>query len=308
MKILWLVLLGLWTHVLGAEDKPATPAVPALPGNEILLYDIKSLPDGLLKLEGGQNITQQPGYDSQPKFSADGQFIFYTHAVMTDTGFQMDIWQHDLNSGKNQPYLVTAESEYSPTPLLHGPGLSVVQVDAAGDQYVVLLNNQAEPGKQSKRHSDLKQVGYFNWTQGGHLWSFVLNEHNGGDLYRQGPDMVANKLADNVGRAFITDATAQTIHYVDMNTTPHRIHRRTAKDTTATDVMPLPMGVEDFTLDSQGRFWAGRDNTLFVSTDQRRWYIVHEFNDPNLHQITRLTTNPAADRIAIVFAEKTAAE
>ena len=304
MKLFWVALGCAWASVSMGEDASTTPAVPALPGNEILLYEIKTNPDGLLQLGAGKNITNQPGYDSQPRFSVDGKTLYYTHAVSTESGFQMDIYQYDLNSGDTQPYMVTAASEYSPTPLLDGQGLSVVQVDAAGDQYVVWLNNQAEPEKQIKRYSDLKQVGYFNWTQDGYLWSFVLNDKNGGDLYLQGPDLEAKKLSENVGRAFITDAAGKRLYLVDKNTAPYRIHSRTAAASTATDVMPLPMGVEDFTLDSQGRFWAGRDNTLFVSTDQQRWFIVHEFNDPKLHQITRITTNPEANRIAIVFAEK----
>lgn len=308
MKIIGLILCGVWFNQVAAAEAPSTPPVPTIPGSEILLYDIKTSPEGQIWLADGRNITQQPGYDSQPRFSSDGKTVYYTHAVSAESGFQMDIYQYDLNSGENKPYLVTAASEYSPTPLLDGPGLSVVQVDAAGDQYVVLLNNQAEPEQQAKRYSDLKQVGYFNWTAGGNLWTFVLNEASGGDLYWQGPDLETTKLSENVGRAFITDAAGQRLYLVDKNTAPHRIHSRTAAEAVATDVMSLPMGVEDFTLDSQGRFWAGRDNTLFVSTDQLRWFIVHEFNDPKLHQITRVTTNPAANRIAIVFAEKNDSE
>jgi len=292
-------------HAVLAEEVATTPA-PAIPGNEILLFDIKTSSGGSVSLGGGKNITNQPGYDSQPRFSADGQLIYFTRAVTTETGMQTDIYQYDLATAKIQPYLITPESEYSPTPRLDAPGISVVQVDAAGDQYVVLLDNQAKPGQQVTRYSDLKQVGYFNWTQGGHLWSFVLNETNGGDLYVQGPDLVAKKLSNNVGRSFITDATAESIHYVDKNTSPHQVLQHAANDTFVTDVlvMTLPMGVEDFTLDSQGRFWAGRDNTLFVSTDQKRWYIVHEFHDPKLHPITPVTTDPAPKPIPSGFAEK----
>ncbi len=304
MTYIFLILMLFVSTQPMAEDAPNSPAVPAIPGNEILLFDIKNLTDGKVELGPGKNITNQPGYDSQPKFSLDGSIVYYTHAVSSDSGFQMDIYQYDVRSGKTQPYLVTRESEYSPTPRIHGDGLSVVQVDEHGDQYVVLLDKQDEPGQQAKRYSDLKQIGYFNWTADGSLWSFVLNDNSGGDLYRQGKDLKGVQSVSNIGRAFITDQSNKHLYFVDKNSSPWRIKSSTADSKTPEDVMALPMGVEDFTLDSKGRFWAGRDNTLYVSTDQQRWFIAHEFNDPMFHQITRVTTNPNADQIAIVFAEK----
>jgi len=291
-------------EVAAAITVVATPA-PVIPGNEIMLFDIKQDTVGNLELSAGKNITNQPGYDSQPRFSKDGDTLYYTHAVETTEGSQMDIYQYQLSTGKTKPYMTTTESEYSPTPLQDKNGLSVVQVDAQGDQYIVILDADAEAGKQMKRYSDLKQVGYFNWTSGYKNWSFVLNDAGGGDLFHMGKGKKPFLLSKNIGRTFVNDATNKLIYYVDKNTQPWRIKSRSAASKNAKDIMPLPMGVEDFTLDSKGRFWAGRNNTLFVSTDQQKWFIVAEFNDPNLHQITRLTINPMADKIAIVFAEKT---
>ncbi len=306
--VLTLLLL---TQAQAAEES-APPTVmakpsPVIPGNEILLFDIIEQAQCDLRLSAGKNITNSPGYDSQPKFSHDGQVIFYTRAVTDVSSTQMDIYQYNLANGETKPYLSTPLSEYSPTPMPHQAGLSVVQVDDKGDQYLVFLNNELSQDKQSQRYSDLKQVGYFNWTLKNQNWSFILNDSSGGDLYHMGQDKQPSLLEKNVGRTFVTDAKHQRIFYVNKNSTPWRINSRVEKNK-AEEVMPLPLGVEDFTLDSKGRFWAGRDNTLFVSTDQTRWYIVAEFTDPKLHQISRLTTNPKADKIAIVFAEKTISE
>ncbi|MCB1582589.1 MAG: PD40 domain-containing protein [Xanthomonadales bacterium] len=294
-KTLVFLLFGWQAH---AEETVQTPSAP--PGSEILLFDIHESDDGELSLGKAHNISNSKGYDSQPRFSKDGQFIYYTHF---ENG-QMDIHQYNLTHNVSTPYMVTAESEYSPTPMPEKEGLSVVQVDVEGDQYLVLLNNQLVKEKQTGRYSDLKQVGYFNWTQDGYLWSFVLNDNNGGDLYVQNSDKKATKVTENIGRSFITDARSEQLYFVDKKTTPWRIQKINHKSLTPKPVMVLPMGVEDFTLDSKGRFWAGRDNTLFVSLGQQRWYIAHEFSDPHYHQITRVTTNPQANKIAIVFAEK----
>ncbi len=302
MKLL-MVLLLFFSWQAGAENTDEKPTTVVISGTEILLFDIEQNTHGVLALSEGKNITQRTGYDNQPKFSNDGGLLYYTRAVNTDQSTQMDIYQYDIATGQTQPYMTTALSEYSATPMADNPNISVVQVDEQGNQYVVILDQSASVEKQMQRYSDLKQVGYFNWTVDGSLWSFILNDNNGGDLYLQKTNTKAQKLSENVGRAFITDQKQMRLYYVDKNTTPWRIHMRKT-DGTHEDVMSLPMGVEDFTLDSAGRFWAGRDNTLYVSTDQRRWYIIAEFNDQKLHQITRLTTSPKADKIAIVFAEK----
>lgn len=287
--------------VAQGQDKEPTQIQP--PGHEILLFDIEQNTHGVLALSVGKNITGRIGYDNQPKFSDLGGLLYYTRAVSSGDGMQMDIYQYDVATGQTQAYMQTTRSEYSATPMRNSPNLSVVQVDENGDQYVVILNQSAAADQQFRRTSDLKQVGYFNWTADGGLWSFVLNDEGGGDLYLQKQGVQAAKLTANIGRALVTDSTGMYLYYVDKNTQPWRIHKRNSAGSFE-DVMPLPMGVEDFTVDSAGRFWAGRGNTLYVSTDQKRWFIITEFDDPELDQITRLTTNPQADKIAVVFAER----
>ncbi len=298
-KYLWLML---FCCAVQAEETPAespqTP--PAPPGSEILLFDIIVDSSGTISLSTGLNVSNANGYDSQPRFSKDGQSIFYTHF----NNGQMDVFQYELANKNTQAYLATAESEYSPTPMPEKDGLSVVQVDAKGDQYLVLLNKALPEAEQVQRYSDLKQIGYFNWTLGGHLWSFVLNEQQGGDLYLQAADKKAVKITENIGRSFITDVKAENLYFVDKKSQPWSIQVINSTTKTPKHVIDLPIGVEDFTLDSKNRLWAGRDNTLFVSDDQKRWYIAQEFNNPKFHQITRVTTNAEASKIAIVFAEK----
>lgn len=289
---------------------PVIPAVPvaAIPGSEIMLFKINTKRSGKVKLSKGKNISNHLGYDSQPKFSSNGEVLYYTHEVKSEGQSQMDIYQYDLKTETSKPYMSTPESEYSATLGYEKPGISVVQVDAKGDQYIVLLNNEAPEGKQVERFSDFKQIGYFNWTGGHKLWTFVLNENGGGDLYHMGHSKKPFFLMNNVGRTFVNDATNQLVYFVDKNTTPWRIKSRQRKLHDSIDIMALPEGVEDFTVDSLGRFWAGKDNTLYINTDQKKWRKVKKFKFDDLHQITRLTTNPAADQIAIVFAEKSNSE
>ena len=295
-KTLCLLIFCAAIHAQESTQEPK----PAPPGSEVLLFAINTASSGQINLSSRVNVSNSPGYDSQPRFSKDGESIYYTHF---EKG-QMDVFQYNLNNKSTQAYLTTAESEYSPTPMPQQDGLSVVQVDAKGDQYLVVLNKALPKTQQSQKYSELKQIGYFNWTQANSLWTFVLNEQQGGDLYLQGEDRKAVKITKNIGRSFITDAQAENLYFVDKKTQPWSIQVINSETKTPQYVMDLPTGVEDFTLDSKGRFWAGRDNTLFISDDHQRWYIAQEFHDPKYHQITRVTTNPEASQIAIVFAEK----
>ena len=298
-QVLFISLLFLFSYLpLSMAEKSPLPPAPQPPGSEIMLFDVSMNAAGVVSLSPGINISHSTGYDSQPRFSADGKTIYYTHFFKG----QMDVYEYNIEKATSSAYLTTAESEYSPTPMPEKPGLSVVQVDAKGDQYLVFLDNQAEPEKQVTKYSDLKQVGYFNWTLGQHLWAFILSE-TGGDLYHADQTKQAHKVTSHIGRSFITDAEHKTLYFVDKTTVPWHIRSVNSEQTEPQDVMALPRGVEDFTLDAQGRLWAGRNNTLYVSIDHKRWYIAIEFDLPGLSQITRITTNPAANQMAIVFAE-----
>lgn len=270
-----------------------------MPGSDIYLFDIIDK-HKIPSLSEGKNITDSYGYDSQPKFSKDGQTIYYTTAKFRQT----DIYAYDITKDQNNVYIhLSNSSEYSPTTIPGEKGLSVIQVDAAGDQYLVKLKR----GTKAQRFSDLKQVGYHNWTKNKgrkHLWTFILNNESGGDLYHQGKDKKASKIASNIGRSFITDKNHRTLYYVDKNTTPWQIKSRQKKKGKSQVIMDLPLGSEDFTLDSKGRFWAGQGQTLFVSLDAKHWTMVKQFTDQAKGAISRVTTNPKADKIAIVFAEK----
>ena len=254
------------------------------------------------RISGGINISQSPGYDSQPRFSNDGQLLYYTHYA----NGQMDVYQHDLASEISTAYLTTPESEYSPTPVPGHAGISVVQVDAQGDQYLVLLDAGRKSG-QAERYADLKQVGYFNWTRNGLAWLFKL-AGQGGDLYVLDAEKKARLVTRHVGRSFITNADRNTLYFVDKNTTPWRIKSIHEERLEVTDVMALPLGVEDFTLDRDGRFWAGKGDALYASDDGQRWYLVNEFELPGLSGISRLTTNPEGNLLAVVFAEQAGTE
>ena len=288
-----------------AEEKAEATVAPPIPGSEIYLFDINNKGD-FPQLGAGKNITRSVGYDSQPHFDKKGKKVYYTKI----RNGQADIYQYDIKSNSNQAYMSTPESEYSPTTIPGEKGLSVIQVDDKGDQYLVKLNKNNKKQKTT-RYSGLKQVGYHNWTQndgtnnGMHLWTFILNNTNGGDLYHQGKNKKAKKVEEKIGRSFITDKNNKTLYYVDKKNTPWQIKSRNKAKGSGKAVMDMVVGSEDFTMDSKGRFWMGEGNKLYVSTNKKHWTLIKQFTNPALGNITRITTNPKGNKIAVVLDEVT---
>ena len=289
------------TGLVQAEDTEKVVVTPAIPGSEIYLFDIYNK-GSFPALGSGKNITRSVGYDSQPQFGKKGKKVYYTKI----RNGQADIYQYDIKTNTNQAYMSTPESEYSPTTIPGEKGLSVIQVDDQGDQYLVKLNKNNKK-QEATRYSNLKQVGYHNWTQndGKHLWTFILNDNNGGDLYHQGKNKKAKKVEEHIGRSFITDKNNKTLYYVDKKQTPWQIKSRNKAKGSGKAVMDMVIGSEDFTMDSKGRFWMGEGNKLYVSTNKKHWTLIKQFTNPALGNITRITTNPKANKIAVVLDEVT---
>jgi len=112
MKAIILMLLFAQSHVAKesiVEKKTAqiidANPVPVMPGHEILLFEIKQNKTGSLELSTGKNISNHPGYDSQPRFSNDGRILYYTRSVETTI--------IDKNSDKQAPESQTDIYQYN---------------------------------------------------------------------------------------------------------------------------------------------------------------------------------------------------
>ena len=116
-------VLATFCLVAGASAQQSPPST------DIHLFSIRS-GDGAWVIGEHARMTDREGYDNQPHFSRDGGAVFYTAAREGQT----DIYRYDLQTLRPEVFLETPESEYSPTPMPDGSGLSVVRVVADGKQ------------------------------------------------------------------------------------------------------------------------------------------------------------------------------
>ena len=85
-------------------------------------------------------ITDNPSYTNQPYFTPDSLSLYYTQAIPmtpniasdadTIAESQMDIYRYSLTEHQHTLLISSATSEYSPTPMPDGSGISTILVDS----------------------------------------------------------------------------------------------------------------------------------------------------------------------------------
>ena len=142
-----------------------------VPDTEIYLAELAWHPHGPIMGEP-RNITRRAGYDNQPKFMPDGRSLVYSSIR---DGVQSDIYHYLIDEDQAVAYALTAESEYSPTPMPDGSGISVVRVEADGTQR--LWRFPAANAQPGVLFPDARGVGYHAWLPGGQVAMFIVPEH-----------------------------------------------------------------------------------------------------------------------------------
>jgi hypothetical protein len=151
------------------------------PASEIFLVTMK--PDGeSIRLGEPVNISDSAGYDNQPFFTPDGAVLFTSarNRVVSvapaeaPPPVQMDIYRYDIEAKQLRQVTSTLQSEYSPTVMPGGKGISVIRVEDDGTQR--LWRFGLDGGSPSVILEDVKPVGYHAWIDDHHVALFVLGQ------------------------------------------------------------------------------------------------------------------------------------
>ena len=173
----------------------AYPVVAALPQYNLYLTDISKD----LVVSNTIKINETPAYINQPAFSLDGKSLFFTLEQGKDAAVQTDIAQYVLAEKKQQLLSKTALSEYSPTLLPDGAGLSVVVVEADQTQRLWAVDWQGNTGLLK---AEPKGVGYHAWGPDQDVLLFILGDKEDNHTVRyQDKSGQLQTVATGVGRA-----------------------------------------------------------------------------------------------------------
>lgn len=289
-----IILIFLVTAVLAAEEE--APPAPAYPLTDIFVADME-FSDGNWKVGAAVNITHRPAYDNQPFFSVDGEQFFYT----SERNGQTDLFLWNLETNESRRITNSTESEFSPTIMPDGSGLSTVVIEADGTQR--LWRTGFDGSERRVLVPDVTGVGYHAWVGENQIALFIVADPISLHVIDMSTGVV--KIMDeNIGRALtVYPGQASVLVYTgpgaDEKTWVKSLDLETSVIQT---LIPVPGEAQDMAwlpdgsllMSDQGRVmrWAGGEDD--------RWELLADFSSSLGTSLTRLAVNPHGDKIALV--------
>lgn len=288
---------GMLSSVLAQdEEESAAQAAPAFPQTDIFVARLGKV-DGVWRIGEPVNMTNRAAYDNQPFFTSDGKGFYYT----SEREGQTDLFVFNLETGQSSRVTESAESEFSPTVMPDGSGLSTVVIEADGTQRLWRTNFDGQ--ESGPLVHDVTGVGYHAWIGDKHIAMFIVAD----PIALHVIDMetkVVKVMDDNIGRALTvypgqTNALVYTGPGADEQTWVKTVDVETGVIQT---LIPVPGEAQDMVwLPDGSLLMSDRGKIMrWGGGEQDRWEIVADFSASLGESLTRLAVNPAGDRIALV--------
>lgn len=242
------------------------------------------------------NVTNRPGYDNQPAFTADGRALLFT-SIREDA--QADIWRVMLASDGAQRVTHTMESEYSATLTPDRLAMTVIRVERDSTQR--LWRFPLDGSAPTVVLPGLKPVGYHVWMNEASLGAFILGEPNA--LVLADPRTArVDTLARDIGRALVRVPGRDAFTFVQLARDTSWISEVDVRTHSVRRVAPLPPGSEYHLWTPSGQLIITAGSRLLVRV-RDQWDVLADFSASGIRGISRITLSPTGDRIAFVAAD-----
>jgi hypothetical protein len=257
-----------------------------------------SVRGGIVTVGKGVNITNRPGYDNQPSFTADGRELFFTS---TREDEQADIYKYNLSSKTTERLTRTApESEYSATQFPYPKNFSVIRVEKDSTQRLWGFAPDGTPSRPI--FTDIKPVGYHTWLDQNRLALFVLGSPNAlvvADT-RTGK---GDTLARNIGRSLVTMPHGYGFSFFarqgqEWVLTAVRL-KPNGSVAYITPLTTVPRGM-DYIAWIGGSALGGSGSKLFVWSPGGTWREVADLSSQGITRISRIAVTKDLKTLAIV--------
>jgi Tol biopolymer transport system component len=251
-------------------------------------------------------VTNSADYTNQPYFFGHDK-IYFTQAVKQDEIEQMDIFVYDMMSKKVTNLTQSPESEFSPTPLTSGKGMSVIRVSAEGKQELWSLDEKGKPLQHLV--PAIEPVGYQVWLNKNELLLFVLGEPNTLQRVDIRSGNTQTTVVDNtIGRSLYQFENSNWFLYsqTEKGNKLKAYNRRTNKTLVVTD---LPKDSSYFSLSATGHVITSDGNNLYqrkliVKGDrleaQESWKLMPILTEKCQSGISRTAISKHGGMIALV--------
>lgn len=281
------------------------PLHAQLPNSEIWLFPY-SAKSAKVNLNDGKNITNNPGYDNQPFFSADSKSMLWTSE--RDSA-QTDIFSYDLSERVSLRLTQTKVSEYSPEfiPNAHYFSAVVVEPDSAQRLWKYDLRRYDTTSKPSELlFPGIQGVAYSRWYSE-NLVVLCLLPLPMKLTYVDPKIGEARNYAENAGRSMqvYKRKKFKWLLYTQENAdSSYTIKSMVGIGNKAPDFSPVPclQGSQDFVVDNCGHIIMARGAKLYSWTigKSTTWEEIADLEKSGLHKITRMAISPDGKNIAFV--------
>jgi dipeptidyl aminopeptidase/acylaminoacyl peptidase len=297
------VLLLPATLAVAQAAAPVTGAAAGAPDTDIWIAPLTRRGDRVT-VGTPRNLTRRTGYDNQPSFDARGRTIYYTrrapNALLAnaDRDVQTDIWSMAIDGSRQQPAMVTAESEYSAQVTPDGRALTVIRVERDSSQHLWRMPLTAQ-GTAARLVGSVKPVGYYAWV-GSQVVMFVL----GRPATLQLMDTVSgtrDTIARDIGRGVKRVPGSTHVTFVQKQGSEWFIDEVDPATRAVTRLVTTLPRVEEYTWLDGNTLLAGTGTTLHTWTrGTSGWTPVADLSAAGLADISRVTIDPSGRWLAFV--------
>lgn len=261
--------------------------------SEVHLVDMVTV-DGKITLSNPRNISNNEGYDNQPSFYDDNTIIFSS----TRNG-QTDIAKYSIPTDSiswvtNTPL----GNEYSPLRMPNSENISAVRLDTTGIQR--LYSNNIKNDSTSVLIEDLK-VGYHVWDNEEQLVTAVLVKGGMNLMLNYLPEKKNNTIDESIGRTLHKIPDTTLISFVHMESGIGTISSYDPTSGEIEKIMNMPSFAKDLCWTNDGAILIANDNKIMFSYPyEHKSGTVHEFQDKEIVNITRMEVSPNGKHLVFV--------
>ena len=270
----------------------------AQPDTEIYLLDLKYSKGKYFVTNPTSVSLGNPGYDNQPSFSHDGQFLYY---VATRNG-QTDIVVANVYA-KTRKWLSNTPDggEYSPTLTPDKKFISAVQLENSGRQ---LLWSYSADSEQEKILIPDAKIGYYTWVNPNMLAAFVLGDPNTLQVFDLGAG-TQKKITENIGRSLHLIPKSSQVSFINKNTEEWYIMSLNPKTGKTKPIIAALENSEDMAWTPRKHILMGKDGKLYMMNPRKKedWKEITSFSKMGFRGVTRLAVSPDGTKLAVVVSE-----
>lgn len=261
---------------------------------EVYLFNLTST-NGTFEIGTGKNISNNPGYDSQPHFYSNTSVVF-----SSTRNKQTDIAKYDLETDEIEFINDTPNGgEYSPQRIPKSKNISAVRLDNDGLQRFYKYNIRT--GKSKEIIAELK-VAYPMWYKK-NLAITVVIVGNGLDLIVSNLKAKTNTtIQKKVGRSLHPIPNSDLVSYISKKNNDWEIRSLNPKTEETEKIINIQGEKEDVCWLSNGTLLLAVDNTLmkFNPSKDTYWSVFHTFPKDKINNISRIIVNKEGTLLALV--------